>query len=88
MLTSQVKTIGRCAFCKIALSAIPSARAHLVLYHKIPERGLTDRIVRAHLLPPAVRLTTVAKRGEGRNFDSAGLMELIGCGVRRSSSVA
>jgi hypothetical protein len=72
-----MNTIGRCTFCKVPFSALGTARDHLVRYHKMPPKGLSDRVVTAHLILPRPSVAAVAARGEGRNFDSAGLAELL-----------
>lgn len=66
--------------------AIQSAREHLMRYHKFRPEGLSDRVVAVHLIakprsstdaPARPSVSAVATKGEGRNFDSSGLAELL-----------
>jgi len=78
--------IGRCTFCRVPFMALQSAREHLMRFHKFRPEGLSDRVVAAHLVakpksstdsPARPSVAAVATKGEGRNFDSSGLADLL-----------
>jgi hypothetical protein len=79
-----MNTLGRCTYCEVPISTVETARYHLTRYHKFPAKGLTDRVVKAHLMAPRPSVAAVATKGEGRNFDAAGLADLLALSRRRN----